>query len=361
MTDTQLAVKNYDAIRALARNTETVDRFIEILGSGPSARSFIASAMLAVANSKDLQECSPSSIFNSVMRAAALRLSCDPSTKQAHLVPFWNNKTGRRECQFIPGYVGIQNLALRTNKYRYMNPGRVYEGEAIEFDRLTGKAHFVGTKKSNTVIGYFHYFELHSGYSHTVFMTTEELREYGKRHAPKNPMWNTNFEAMALKTVVRQNLLKHGELDPTAREILEQVADETQDSEMIPATIDGEFTEDDDARAAIEAGEYQGPKRSETEIMNDLGFEQPTEKPAEPTTAPDAPTQYTGPMSNIGKGKYPAEWAREFALSQYMGESAYHVDGILRKLIEEQRIDFMMTADQAIDAVRDYLEAKKAE
>ena len=58
-----LAVSNYDKIKALARNKTTVERFAEMLGSKADAMSYISSAMLAVANSDALMECTPSSDF----------------------------------------------------------------------------------------------------------------------------------------------------------------------------------------------------------------------------------------------------------------------------------------------------------
>lgn len=286
----QMVVSNYDKLKALARNQATVSKFVEMLGSRQQAMSYIASAMLVVANSDDLQQCEPASVFNSVMRAAALRLSCDPSTKQAHLVPFYNSKKGRKEAQLIPGYVGLNQLALRTRKYRNLNAGRLYEGQIIEVDQLTGKTAIRGIMTSRNVIGYFHYLELHDGYSHTYYMTAEELRAHGEKYAPKNAMWRNSFDAMALKTVTRMNLLKYGVLDPDDRAILEEAAEDV-DGDMIPQenTIDATFTDDDVEQAVSDAqNEPQKPQKTQAEIMNDLGFstdEQPASEPAAVTAA----------------------------------------------------------------------------
>lgn len=292
----QMVVSNYDKLKALARNQATVSKFVEMLGSRQQAMSYIASAMLVVANSDDLQVCEPASVFNSVMRAAALRLSCDPSTKQAHIVPFYNSKKGRKEAQFIPGYVGLNQLALRTGKYRYLNAGRIYEGQLVEIDQLTGKTAIRGTKAGGAVIGYFHYLETYEGYSHTYYMTADELRTHGEKYAPKNPMWKSNFDAMALKTVTRQNLLKFGILDPSARAILEEASDEIE-GEIVPQdnTIDGTFTDADVDKAVEDAkSEPEKPQKTQAEIMNDLGFEP---EPAAVTAARDGVVVDAPPMT----------------------------------------------------------------
>jgi len=366
----QMVVSNYDKLKALARNQATVSKFVEMLGSRQQAMSYIASAMLVVANSDDLQVCEPASVFNSVMRAAALRLSCDPSTKQAHIVPFYNSKKGRKEAQFIPGYVGLNQLALRTGKYRYLNAGRIYEGQVVEIDQLTGKTAIRGTKAGGSVIGYFHYLETYEGYSHTYYMAAEDLHGHGEKYAPKNPMWKSSFDAMALKTVTRQNLLKFGILDPSARAILEEASDEIE-GEIVPQdnTIDGTFTDADVDKAVEDAqSEPQKPQKTQAEIMQDLGFS-PAEQPtAEAPTMHEAAAElgatvtaatFTGNGVKIGNNKYPADWGKEFAQNNWLGEKVYHIDGILQKLITDGRLTFEQPANQALDSVRDYLTAGK--
>lgn len=342
-----LAVTNYEKIKAMARNQETVARFIEVLGSKTNASSYITSAMLAVANSEDLQQCTPASIFNSVMRAAALRLSCDPATKQAHLVPFNNRKTGKKEAQFIPGYVGLNNLALRSGKYRYLNPGKIYEGQVVEIDQLTGKTAIRGEKVSYNVIGYFHYLETFEGYSHTLYMTIEELREHRRQYAPKNPTWESQFEAMCLKTVTRLNLLKYGLLDTQTRNALDEAQESIdEEAEIIPGgeIIDGTFTEADEQKAAEEAANYQEPKRSEADIMGDLGFDTSKAKAVEVTTpvkadAPATPMTLAEAMSEkTSEGKTYGSLSTDDLKSREHGiNAAMKKPGVTEKALAEGR------------------------
>lgn len=295
----ELAVSNYDRIKAMANDPKTIQRFADVLGSKTEGRGYIASAMLAVKNSPALQECTPSSLFNSIMRAATLRLECDPALRQAHLVPFKNHEKNIVNATLILGYIGIQNLALRTGKYEICNPGRLYEGEEMVTDRLTGVCRLDGSAKSKTVTAYFHYFKLTSGYTHVFVMTVEELREHGKRYAPKNPMWKDRFDDMCMKTVTRLNLLKFGILDPHDKTIIGTMVEEKDpDAEPVQSDIiDGEFTEADDLEAEEKAKQIakekaNAPKKSDAQLLEEMGFGKP-EKPTSvyPVHADPAPTQ----------------------------------------------------------------------
>jgi len=280
----QLAVSNYDKIRALAHNQQTIQRFVDMLGSKTAALAYISSAMLAVANSRDLMECTPSSVFNAVMRAAALRLYCDPALRQAYPVPFNNKVKGKngqpdrweKQATLIIGYIGLNNLALRTGKYRYLNADALYEGQILEQNQLTGATSIKGLPTSNKVLGYFHYLQLNSGYYHVFYMDVAALHAHGDRYAPKNPLWHSAFPDMSKKTVTRMNLLKFGILDPADREIIEQMDEDRPEGELMPSeTIEGSFSEMDDEQAEADAKaeaerKANEPKRDPQEIINEL-------------------------------------------------------------------------------------------
>jgi len=291
-----IVVSNYDKIKAMANNQATIQRFVEMLGNRTTAHSYITSAMLAVQNSKDLMECTPSSVFNVVMRAAALHLSCDPALKQAYIVPFYDNNTHTRKASFIPGYIGINQMALRTHKYRYLQTSELWEGQEICINQLTGAAHIEGQRKSDKVIGYFHYFELFTGLSHTYYMTVEELEAWHQRYAPKNPIWKSHFPDMCKKTVTKQNLLKFGVLDSNDRAILEEADEDRPEGELMGNdTIEGVFNEQDDAKAEEEAkiaaeAKANEPQRDPQEIINELSG-QPSETPKQAPALP--PLRYS--------------------------------------------------------------------
>lgn len=224
---------------ALAKVTEYFDsdiiraRFREVLGSRESG-AYISSVLLAVSDSQSLQECSLNSIYKSALRAATLRLSVDPGTGQAYLVPF------KGQATLIVGYKGLQDMAVRTGKYRYINVGPVYEGEWIEEERISGFHKFAGRRASSQVIGWIAAFEMYNGYGKTMYMTCEEIHEHAKKYSKSynNPSsgWKTDTAKMERKTVLRLLLRRWGYLDPSDAATLDEVEKESE-------IVEGSFVE----------------------------------------------------------------------------------------------------------------------
>jgi len=224
--------------------------------------------------------------------------------KQAHIVPYYNKKLGKREAQFIPGYVGLNQMAMRTGKYRVLNCSYIREGQVIDIDELTGVPHIHGQRTGDTILGYFHYFELFDGFKHILYMTVDELRAHGEKYAASNPLWKNNFDAMARKTVTRLHLLRNGILDPYDRTILEAAAEDIpQDGQIMSDnnTVDGAFTEVDDETAAAEAAarkieDANKPKKTEAELLGEMGIES---KPAPKPAAQDEPPAQVAPVMTL--------------------------------------------------------------
>ena len=350
-TDTRIVVSNAEKIKALAASTNTMNRFAALLGSRSDASSYISSAMLAVMSSDTLVQCTPSSNFNTVLRAAALRLSCDPSLRQAHIVPFRNNKKGGRwEAHFIPGYIGLKNVAQRTGKYRYLNAHELYEGQILDIDQLTGETHLRGSRVSDKIMGYFHFFELFSGFSHCLYMSVEELQAHAQRYAPKNPLWTTHFHDMALKTVTRLHLLKDGILDPFDRNVIVAASEDIEGEIDESNIIDSFFTDADDLAAeklAIEAKtaaideQKAGPKMSEKQLNDQLygteGVDEDqkngkplTDKTASPSAGPG--TKKAAPESLKPQPAFNSEALRERLLEDARSQPVKDVKRETNKL-----------------------------
>jgi len=258
-----------NAITKYMRNETVISRFAEVVGNERGARSYISSVMLAVANDQtgNLQACKPESVYVAALRAATLSLSVDPATGQAYLVPFAGNAT------LIVGYKGLIDMAVRTNKYRYINVGPVYEGETVEENRISGFHSLSGSKTSDKIIGWIGAFEMFNGYGKTIYMTVEDIHahktKFSKGYNRKDSAWNTNTEQMEKKTVLRLLLRRWGYLDPADIQMLEEI-------EKDPISIDGEFVDDaylpDDMDAA-EKEVIEEVQRTEQETIAQLGFE----------------------------------------------------------------------------------------
>ena len=209
-----------------------------------NAGTFATSLMEVYTNDKQLQTCEPKLVVQEAIKAASLKLPLNKQLGYGYIVVYnnWDKKTRTKipTPTLVIGYRGYIQLAMRTGQYRNINADMVYEGELRQTDKLTGAIDLNGTKTSERVVGFFAHFELINGFSKTFYMTVEEMANYALKYAPtfkprkdytpptvdqlidtiqsqaqNGPVqgqvgWNGDFNAMAIKTVLRRLLSKYG-------------------------------------------------------------------------------------------------------------------------------------------------------
>jgi len=188
---------------------------------------FVSNLTALVANNANLQECEPYTLMFAALKATALSLPIEPSLGMAHVIPYKNKKRGVTEAQFQLGYKGFQQLALRTGQYKHINTTEVREGELGKRNRLTGEIEWNwiendAERLKTPIIGYVNYFCLFNGFESTFYMSREEMDAHALRYSQtykstigyikEQSKWTTDFDAMALKTVIKLNLSKNGVL-----------------------------------------------------------------------------------------------------------------------------------------------------
>ena len=192
---------------------------------GKRAPQFISSVVTMASNDAMLRKVvasAPASIITSALKAAALDLPIDPQLGMAYVMPFKNavkgvdgSTTYRDEATLVVGYRGLIQMAQRTGLYKHLNADFVYEGETIVDDRISGMITIEGEKKSDTPIAYFAYFQLLNGFEKCVCWSKERVEAHEKKNRKGQYMskaWRDDFNAMALKTVIRNLLSKWGPL-----------------------------------------------------------------------------------------------------------------------------------------------------
>lgn len=171
---------------------------------------FVVSLIDLYANDSYLQNCEPKLVVMEALKAAVLKLPIIKSLGFAYIIPY--KKNNALVPQFQIGYKGLIQLAMRTAQYRIINADMVYEGEYKSKNKLTGEFDLNGEATSETIVGYFAHFEMLNGFSKTLYMTKEKVTahavKYSKSYNTAGTPWKTEFDAMAIKTVVR-NLLSH--------------------------------------------------------------------------------------------------------------------------------------------------------
>lgn len=188
---------------------------------------FVSNLTALVANNANLQECEPYTLMFAALKATALNLPIEPSLGMAHVIPYKNKKRDVTEAQFQIGYKGFQQLALRTGQYKNINTTDVRVGEIGKRNRLTGEIEWnwiedEAKRLQTPIIGYVNYFRLLNGFESTFYMSREEMNAHALRYSQtyrsekqfirEQSKWTTDFDSMAMKTVIKLNLSKNGVL-----------------------------------------------------------------------------------------------------------------------------------------------------
>lgn len=253
-----LAVKNFQAVmnnsyyQTLLQNTLKENK-----------GTFTTSLMELATSDESLLQCNPNALMAEALKAASLHLPLNKQLGQCYILPFKNH--GVMTPTLVVGTKGYLQLAMRTGKYETINSDVVYEGELKGYDKVTGNLDLSGIRTSNVPIGYFAYMKMKNGFSKLLYMSLDEVCLYAKQYSPTVKFndkltsdglkqlalnqaakgvsdgvgWKSNFESMALKTVLRRLLSKWGELSIENNDILN--IDEAPSAEQ---QRDEEFSED---------------------------------------------------------------------------------------------------------------------
>ena len=174
---------------------------------GTKAQGFATSVLSAVNNNKLLQSADANSIYTSAMVAASLDLPINPNLGFAAIVPYG------RSAQFQIMTRGIIQLAIRSGQYSRITNSIVYEGQLVKQDPFTDEYVFdFAAKTSDKIIGYVAYFRTVGGFEKYFYMTKAEAEAHGRKYSKSysNGVWTSDFNAMALKTVLKLLLSKYG-------------------------------------------------------------------------------------------------------------------------------------------------------
>ena len=235
--------------------TQAIKKQIKSL-LGERAGHFMMAIVQVVEGTPQLQQADPQSIINAAIASAVLNLPIEKNLGFAYIVPY-NDRERGMIAQFQMGYKGYIQLALRSGEYKFINAVQVKEGELQGYNLLTGELQLefiddIDKREEARTIGYASYIEFNNGFRNTLFMTEAQVKNHAKKYSQsdqydlskgkKNSNWSKNFEAMALKTVLKLNLSKYGALSVEVQKALQTdglVVDEIEED----GTIIGQFTD----------------------------------------------------------------------------------------------------------------------
>lgn len=188
---------------------------------------FTRIALSAVSNNAKLAECSPSSFLGAMMTAAQLGVEPNTPLGQAYLIPYG------KQCQFQLGYKGMLDLAYRSGEVKSIQAEIVYENDEFEYELGLEPVLKHKPAKSNRgkPIYYYAVFKLTNGGEGFQVMSREDVLNHAKTYSKtfNNGPWQSNFDEMAKKTVLKK-LLKYA---PMKTDFARAVAqDETVKNEI---------------------------------------------------------------------------------------------------------------------------------
>lgn len=233
---------------SVAITTKTYKSLINnTLGDPERAKRFVASITSAVAVNPALQECEAGTILAGALLGESLNLSPSPQLGQYYLVPFKAKAKYDRQgnliqpevtkAQFVLGYKGYIQLALRSGSYADLDVMEIKEGEYLGKDSATGKPRFQfieddDLRETLPVVGYMAYFEYLNGFRKVVYWTKTKMMNHADTYSPAysaaahrkimdgeiadkdmwkySSFWYKDFDDMAKKTLLRQLISKWG-------------------------------------------------------------------------------------------------------------------------------------------------------
>lgn len=216
-------------------------------------------ALTALNSNPKLQACTPESFLGAMMQAAQLGMEPNTPLGQAYLIPYG------KDCQFQLGYKGMVDLFYRSGG-KVIQSEVVYENDTFSFEYgLAPKLQHIPAKtdRGNPTHVYAVFRTKDDGYGFAV-MSMEDVRAHAKKYskAYSSGPWQTNFEEMAKKTVIKKSL----KYAPMSVEFQRAMAmDETVKTELSPdmyevpaVVIESEgFTVDEGTGEVIEEGKQE--------------------------------------------------------------------------------------------------------
>lgn len=186
------------------------DEIKKALPSVITGERFTRMILTAMSNTPELMNCTPSSFLGAMMQAAQLGLEPNTPLGQAYLIPYKNK--GNLECQFQLGYKGLIDLAYRSGDVTIVQAHEVHENDKFEYSYgLEPKLeHVPAMKDRGQVIAYYAIFKTKSGGYGFHVASADDIQAHAKKYSKSfnssySP-WQTSFDEMAKKTVLKQCL-----------------------------------------------------------------------------------------------------------------------------------------------------------
>lgn len=171
---------------------------------------FIRMVYSTLSANPELQQCTPQSFLSAMMSAAQAGVEPNSVTGEAWILPYRDH--GTLKAQFQLGAQGQARIAARDGTV-VLPPQTVYENDELVYELGTDQKlkHVPAFKNRGEVIGYYAVWtnKKYDSYGF-YFMSKEDMEKFAKQYSKAYDSgyspWQTAFDQMAEKTVVKKVL-----------------------------------------------------------------------------------------------------------------------------------------------------------
>lgn len=217
METTQTQQQNNQIV---TRNTfSSVEKAMTEAGfSVETVKKEISFAVQAINKSAQLQKCTNESRLQAVLNISNIGLTLNPASKEAYLIPRWNNLSKSMEAVLEPGYVGLVKLLTNAGSVKSILCQLVYESDTFTVDLANNVQPVIhrpelSRSKQGHLKGAYALATLADGTRQVEYMSVEEINEIRERSETykaftegkiKSCTWISDYGEMARKTVIKR-------------------------------------------------------------------------------------------------------------------------------------------------------------
>lgn len=196
----QLLEQRKSTIAAVLPNHLTPERLIKI-------------SLVAASRNPMLLQCTPESIFSSLMDASQLGLEPFTGQNLSYIIPYKNGRTGVSEAKFIPSYKGMLELARRSGQIKSVDADIVYENDKWEVEKglspkLMHVPNYTTKDRGKMVLVYAIARFKDDGYQFVVLTMSQIDKIRSASKSSHSGPWVDWFEEMCKKSALK-SLLKN--------------------------------------------------------------------------------------------------------------------------------------------------------
>lgn len=223
-TQQEASIGRPNTVYSFLTDPKTNKQMTRMLGTEEMAERWLRIALTLCRQTPKLMACTPESFAGALMQCAQLKLEPGPPLGLAWILPYDKNTkidgqwVKRLDAQFILGYPGIVQLAMRSAQIASIAAHAVCEGDEFRFDYLSNERHHRPPTRGlrGKAIGYYAVAQFANGGTYFNYMSREELiahrDEFAAAKKFKSGPWYEDadkersplFDGMARKTMIRQ-------------------------------------------------------------------------------------------------------------------------------------------------------------